>query len=116
MSVPLRGASLMLTCGTCILKQPAHRHTAEYSGNWLVICLESVCQEGATAHYATAELDEGPIIAQATARATHRVTVLDLSRIGRSLEQQVLAQAVRLHLERRIFGVPTKRLCSIRVG
>jgi len=65
---------------------------------------------GATAHYATAELDEGPIIAQATARVTHRDTVQDLTRIGRDLEQQVLAQAVRLHLERRILVYTNKTI------
>jgi formyltetrahydrofolate deformylase len=65
---------------------------------------------GATAHYATAELDEGPIIAQATARVTHRDTVLDLTRIGRDLEQQVLAQAVRLHLERRVLVYTNKTI------
>jgi formyltetrahydrofolate deformylase len=65
---------------------------------------------GATAHYATAELDEGPIIAQATARVTHRDTVQDLTRIGRDLEQQVLAQAVRLHLERRVLVYTNKTI------
>jgi formyltetrahydrofolate deformylase len=65
---------------------------------------------GATAHYATAELDEGPIIAQATARVTHRDTVPDLTRIGRDLEQQVLAQAVRLHLERRVLVYTNKTI------
>lgn len=65
---------------------------------------------GATAHYATAELDEGPIIAQATARVTHRDTVLDLTRTGRDLEQQVLAHAVRLHLERRVLVYRNKTM------
>jgi formyltetrahydrofolate deformylase len=65
---------------------------------------------GATAHYATADLDEGPIIAQSTARVTHRDTVLDLARTGRDLEQQVLAQAVRLHLERRVLVYRNKTI------
>lgn len=65
---------------------------------------------GATAHYATAELDEGPIIAQGTARVTHRDSVLDLTRIGRDLEQQVLAQAVRLHLQRRVLVYTNKTI------
>lgn len=58
---------------------------------------------GATAHYATADLDEGPIIEQDVARVTHRDDVVDLIRLGRDLEQQVLARAVRLHLQRRVL-------------
>jgi formyltetrahydrofolate deformylase len=58
---------------------------------------------GATAHYATAQLDEGPIIEQNVTRVTHRDTVADMIRKGRDLEQQVLGQAVRLHLERRLL-------------
>ncbi len=58
---------------------------------------------GATAHYATADLDEGPIIEQDVVRVTHRDTVADLIRKGRDLERQVLARAVRLHLERRVL-------------
>jgi formyltetrahydrofolate deformylase len=64
---------------------------------------------GATAHYATAVLDDGPIIAQDVARVTHRNDVADLIRKGRDLEKTVLAQAVRWHLENRIlvFGNKT---------
>jgi formyltetrahydrofolate deformylase len=58
---------------------------------------------GATAHYATAVLDDGPIIAQDVARVTHRNDVDELIRKGRDLEKLVLAQAVRLHLENRIL-------------
>jgi len=58
---------------------------------------------GATAHYATRELDEGPIIHQDVARVTHRDGVDDLIRMGRDLEKRVLAQAVRWHLESRIL-------------
>jgi formyltetrahydrofolate deformylase len=58
---------------------------------------------GATAHYVTAELDQGPIIAQDVARISHRNTVEDLIRKGRDLEQTVLAQAIRWHLERRVL-------------
>jgi formyltetrahydrofolate deformylase len=58
---------------------------------------------GATAHYATADLDEGPIIEQDVARVTHRDSVADMVRKGRDLERQVLARAVRLHLERRVL-------------
>ncbi|MGC8628120.1 MAG: formyltetrahydrofolate deformylase [Acidimicrobiales bacterium] len=58
---------------------------------------------GATAHYATAELDQGPIIEQDTARVSHRDGVADLARIGRDLETVVLARAVRLHLSDRVL-------------
>ena len=58
---------------------------------------------GATAHYATAVLDDGPIIQQDVARVTHRHGVADLIRKGRDLEKSVLAQAVRWHLENRIL-------------
>ena len=58
---------------------------------------------GATAHYATADLDEGPIIAQDVARCSHRDAVPDLVRRGRDLEKVVLARAVRAHLEDRIL-------------
>ena len=58
---------------------------------------------GATAHYATAELDDGPIIQQDVARVTHRHSVADLVRKGRDLEKTVLAQAVRWHLQSRVL-------------
>src|SRR3989304_10253290 len=57
---------------------------------------------GATAHYVTAELDQGPIIEQDVARVSHRDSVPDLVRKGRDLEKIVLARAVDLHLRRRI--------------
>lgn len=58
---------------------------------------------GATAHYATAVLDDGPIIQQDVVRVTHGHSVDDLVRKGRDLEKSVLAQAVRWHLENRIL-------------
>jgi len=58
---------------------------------------------GATAHYATPDLDEGPIIHQDVARVTHRHGVEDLVRKGRELEKIVLAQAVRWHLDARVL-------------
>lgn len=58
---------------------------------------------GATAHYATRDLDEGPIIHQDVARVTHRHGVEDLVHRGRDLEKLVLAQAVRWHLESRVL-------------
>ena len=57
---------------------------------------------GASAHYVTPELDEGPIIEQDVARVSHRDAVADLIRKGRDLEKVVLARAVDLHLRRRI--------------
>jgi formyltetrahydrofolate deformylase len=58
---------------------------------------------GATAHYATVDLDEGPIIEQDTARVSHRDGLDDLERTGRDLETVVLARAVRLHLLDRVL-------------
>jgi formyltetrahydrofolate deformylase len=58
---------------------------------------------GATSHYVTDELDEGPIIEQAVVRCSHRDSVDDLVRKGRDLEKRVLANAVRYHLEDRIL-------------
>ena len=58
---------------------------------------------GATAHYATAILDDGPIIQQDVDRVSHRHTVKDLVVRGRMLERHVLAQAVRWHLENRVL-------------
>jgi formyltetrahydrofolate deformylase len=57
---------------------------------------------GATAHYATRELDQGPIIDQDVARISHRDSVDDLIRKGRDLEKVVLARAIDLHLRNRI--------------
>jgi formyltetrahydrofolate deformylase len=58
---------------------------------------------GVTAHYVTAELDEGPIIDQDVTRVSHRDSVDDLRRRGRDLEVAVLARAVRAHVEHRIL-------------
>jgi len=58
---------------------------------------------GATAHYVTTELDEGPIIEQDTERVSHRDTPEDLIRKGRDIERRVLARAVRNHLEDRVL-------------
>ena len=58
---------------------------------------------GATAHYATEDLDEGPIIEQDVIRVGHRDTVDDLVRKGRDLEEVVLARAVRRHIEHRVL-------------
>jgi formyltetrahydrofolate deformylase len=58
---------------------------------------------GATAHYATEELDEGPIIEQDVVRVSHRDTRADLVRLGREVERSVLARAVHWHLEDRVL-------------
>ncbi len=58
---------------------------------------------GATAHYVTADLDEGPIIEQDVARVDHSMTVDDLTAIGRDTESQVLARAVKWHSEHRVL-------------
>ncbi len=58
---------------------------------------------GATAHYVTAELDQGPIIDQDVVRVSHRDSVADMVRKGRDLEKVVLARAVDLHLRNRII-------------
>jgi formyltetrahydrofolate deformylase len=58
---------------------------------------------GVTAHYATAELDDGPIIDQDVIRVTHRDDVDDLRRKGRDLEVAVLARAVRAHVSHRVL-------------
>jgi formyltetrahydrofolate deformylase len=58
---------------------------------------------GATAHYVTADLDEGPIIEQDVFRVSHRDTIPDLIRKGKDLERVVLARAVRLHLQHRVL-------------
>ena len=58
---------------------------------------------GATAHYVTTELDQGPIIHQDVVRVSHRDSVADMVRKGRDLEKVVLARAVDLHLRDRII-------------
>jgi formyltetrahydrofolate deformylase len=58
---------------------------------------------GATAHYVTADLDEGPIIEQDVARVDHSKTVDDLTTQGRDTESQVLARAVKWHTEHRVL-------------
>ena len=58
---------------------------------------------GATAHYVTGDLDEGPIIHQDVERISHSDTTEDLVRKGRNIEQRVLSRAVLYHLQRRVF-------------
>ena len=58
---------------------------------------------GATAHYVTGDLDEGPIIEQETVRVSHRQLEADLVHTGRDVERRVLSRAVRLHAEDRVM-------------
>jgi len=58
---------------------------------------------GATAHYVTADLDEGPIIEQDVARVDHSLSADDLAAVGRDVESVVLARAVRWHVEHRVL-------------
>ena len=58
---------------------------------------------GATSHYVTADLDEGPIIEQDTVRITHAQSPEDYVSLGRDVESQVLARAVHAHIHRRVF-------------
>jgi formyltetrahydrofolate deformylase len=63
---------------------------------------------GATSHYVTSDLDEGPIIEQDVIRVTHRQTVTDLVRQGRDLEKVVLSRAVRWHTQRKVLAYNNK--------
>jgi formyltetrahydrofolate deformylase len=65
---------------------------------------------GATAHYVTDNLDEGPIISQDVIHCNHRDTVEDLVRKGRDVERRVLAEAVRLHIEDRVLVYKNKTI------
>ncbi|KGP71852.1 formyltetrahydrofolate deformylase [Pontibacillus yanchengensis] len=65
---------------------------------------------GATSHYVTNELDEGPIIEQDINRVDHRDDVKDLKKIGRSIERTVLARAVKWHLEDRVIVFENKTI------
>ncbi len=58
---------------------------------------------GATAHYVTADLDEGPIIEQEIERVDHRATAPELVRLGQDVEARTLARAVRWHAEQRVL-------------
>ena len=65
---------------------------------------------GATSHYVTENLDEGPIIEQSVIRVSHRDRVEDLIRKGRDQEKVALANAVRMHLEHRILTYGNKTI------
>ena len=63
---------------------------------------------GATAHYVTAELDEGPIIEQDTIRVTHAQSAADYVTLGRDVEAQVFARAIHAHIHHRVFQNESK--------
>lgn len=68
---------------------------------------------GATAHYVTADLDAGPIVAQDVAHVSHRHTPATLAREGRDLEAVVLSRAVRAHLEHRVISYGNRTVVFI---
>ena len=63
---------------------------------------------GATAHYVTEDLDEGPIIEQDVARVSHRCCPEDMKRMGRDIESVVLSKALKAHLERKVIVFANK--------
>lgn len=69
---------------------------------------------GATAHYVTADLDEGPIIEQDVTRVTHADSTPDMVALGQDVERRVLAQAVRWHAERRVLMDGTRTVVFSR--
>ena len=83
---------------------PAFKGSQPYHRAWK----RGVKLIGATAHYVTKELDEGPIIDQCTVRVSHRDEVDDLIRKGRDIERISLARAVRMHLNHQVFVYNSK--------
>lgn len=71
-------------------------------------CERGVKIIGATAHYVTEELDEGPIIEQEVIRVDHSHTPEDLKLLGQDIESQVLSRALRYHIQRRVFPIGNK--------
>ena len=83
---------------------PAFKGSQPYHRAWK----RGVKLIGATAHYVTKELDEGPIIEQCTVSVSHRDEIQDLIRKGRDIERIALARAVRLHLNHQVFVYNSK--------
>ncbi len=83
---------------------PAFKGSQPYHRAWQ----RGVKLIGATAHYVTKDLDEGPIIDQCTVRVGHRDEVDDLIRKGRDIERISLARAVRMHLNHQVFVYNSK--------
>ncbi len=94
-----RGAASTSTTRSCRLQGARPYHQAHERGVKLI---------GATAHYVTADLDEGPIIEQDVERISHRDNPDTLIRKGRDIERRVLARAVRYHIEGRVLLNGTK--------
>jgi formyltetrahydrofolate deformylase len=78
---------------------PAFKGGSPYTRAWQ----HGVKIIGATAHYATCDLDEGPIIEQDVERITHELNPEDLKRIGKDIERRVLTRAVKAHLDNRVI-------------
>jgi len=83
---------------------PAFKGSQPYHRAWK----RGVKLIGATSHYVTKDLDEGPIIDQCTVRVSHRDEVDDLIRKGRDIERISLARAVRMHLNHQVFVYKSK--------
>ncbi len=83
---------------------PAFKGSQPYHRAWK----RGVKLIGATAHYVTKDLDEGPIIDQSTVRVSHRDEIDDLIRKGRDIERISLARSVRMHLNHQIFVYESK--------
>ena len=93
-----RSTSTIPSCRASSVRRPYHK--AHERGVKLI---------GATAHYVTPDLDEGPIIEQDVGRVDHAMSVEEMIALGRDIEATVLARAVRFHLEHRVLinGVRT---------
>ena len=78
---------------------PAFKGKSPYRQAWE----RGVKMIGATAHYVTKELDEGPIIEQETIRVNHSMTPEILTEMGKDIESMVLSKSIKLHCEKRIF-------------
>lgn len=108
-----RGTGLFPTQNSPPLQRPTHTHTKtttttnhsafEGARPYHRAHARGVKLIGATAHYATSELDCGPIIAQSITEITHRDSVADMVRKGRETERIVLARAVRAHCLDRVI-------------
>ena len=83
---------------------PAFKGSQPYHRAWK----RGVKLIGATSHYVTKDLDEGPIIEQCTVNVSHRDDVDDLIRKGRDIERVALARAVRMHLNHQVFVYKSK--------
>jgi formyltetrahydrofolate deformylase len=102
MQVLSPGASARLA-GRCINIHHSFLPSFKGAGPYSQAYARGVKLIGATAHYVTDDLDEGPIIEQMVERVDHAATLADLVRIGQDVESLTLARAVKAHVERRVF-------------